>query len=123
MDGFEAILKAEFWEGVSELPPLLRMGYSGGPGAFILSEPWDTRRCAVTGKDDYTYGVYVVLKGADGASQFFRHREPLTLFEFKALCDRIMPGVGVCGFRWGAELLDEQGNLRGDLEFPIRIWR
>jgi hypothetical protein len=55
------ISKDEFWENVNCVPPLLRLGYSNGPGAFINSEPWSLRRCAVTGKTDYTYTVSVVL--------------------------------------------------------------
>jgi hypothetical protein len=96
----------EFWDNVGRLTPLLRLGDPDGPGAFINSEPWDLRRCAVTDRMDNTYRVSVVLKGADGEPQFFQHDEPLTLNEFKALCDRIMPGVGVCGMRWGANLCD-----------------
>jgi hypothetical protein len=70
---------------------------------------------------DYTYSVSVVLKNADdGQSRFFEHNGPLTINEFKALCDRIMPGTGVCGMGWGEELLDERGNLRSDIEYPVR---
>jgi hypothetical protein len=68
---------------------------------------------------DYTYTVSVVLKNADGKS-FFEHDEPMTVNEFKALCDRVMPGVGVCDMRWGAELPDADGNLRPDIEYPVR---
>ena len=32
----------------------------------------------------------------------------------------IMPGIGICDWLWGAKLLDENGDLRSDLEFPIR---
>jgi len=113
------ISENEFWENMC-LPPLLRLGNPDGPGAFINSEPWNLRRCAVTGKMDYTYSVGVVLKSADGNSQFYEHDEPMTLNEFKAFCDRVMPGVGVCSWGWGAELLDERGNLRPDIEYPVR---
>ena len=89
------ISEEEFWDNVNVLPPLLRLGYSDGPGAFISSEPWELRRCTVTGKTDYTYSVSVVLD-VEGKSQFFKHNKPMTINEFMALCDRIMPGVGVC---------------------------
>ena len=80
------------------LPPLMRLGSPDGPGAFICSEPWSTRLRTVVGKRDHTYGVYVVLKGADGVSEFFRRPEQMTVHEFKALTDRIMPRVGLCAF-------------------------
>ena len=114
------ISREEFWESVNSVPPLLRLGYSDGPGAFINSEPWNERRCAVTGKMDYTYTVNVVLKNADGKSQFFQREEPMTVNEFKVFCDGLIPGVGVCAMRWGAELLDEHGNLRSDIKYPVR---
>jgi hypothetical protein len=84
----------------------------------MCSEPYGERRCAVTGKMDYSYSVSVVLKN-DGKSQFFEHDEHMTINEFMALRDRIMPGVGACGMGWGEELLDSDGNLRGDLEYPV----
>jgi hypothetical protein len=136
------ITEEEFWDNVNALPPLLRFGYSNGPGAFLCSEPSNERRCAITGKHDYTYTVCVVLPRKDPLapqmfgpdddgyerdysepnpnSQFFEHDEPLTLNEFKALCDRIMPGTGVCSMGWGEELLDANGNLRADIEYPVR---
>lgn len=110
----------EFWDHINELQPLLRLGYREGPGAFINSEPWNLRRCEVTGKMDYTYSVYVVLKNADSEVQYFEHDEPMTLNEFKAFCDRVMPGIGICGMLWGNWLLDEYGNVRDDLEYPVR---
>jgi hypothetical protein len=119
-DDLQPISNEEFWDAVSELPPLLRLGYSNGPGAFIASEPWSQRRCTVTGKDDNTYSVYVVLKGAGGHAECFEHAIQLTVHEFKALCERIMPGIGLCAWRWGAELLDHNGGLRTDLEFPVQ---
>jgi hypothetical protein len=119
-DNMTEISEEEFWDNVNSTPPILRLGGRDGPGAFINSEPWDLRRCAVTGKLDYTYVVNVVLKNADGKPQFFQHDEPHTLNDFKALCDHIMPGVGVCGMGWGAELLDEHGNLRPDIKYPVR---
>jgi hypothetical protein len=118
-----AISKRRFWQAVNVLPPLLRLGHPDGPGGFILSEPWNLRRCTVTGKMDNTYSVYLVNKRADGTSRYLEHREPLTLHEFKALCDSLMPSVGVCHFGWGAELLDADGNIRTDLQFPIRLYR
>jgi hypothetical protein len=106
------ISNQEFWDNVNCLPPLLRLGYSDGAGAFISSEPCELRRCAVTGKDDYSYDVSVVLKNAEsGEPQFFGHNEPLTVNEFMALGKRIMPGVGICQWPAGETLLDEQGNL------------
>jgi hypothetical protein len=114
------ISEGEFWDNVNVVPRLLRLGVSGGPGAFMSSEPWDLRCCAVTGKMDNTYIVSVVLKNAEGQSQFFEHDERLTINEFKAFCDRVMPGVGVCEMGWGAEFLDEHGNLRPDIEYPVR---
>jgi hypothetical protein len=127
MNDFDEISLDEFWNGVNELPPLLRLGYSDGPGAFICSEPWTLRQCAVTGQQDYTYCVYVALKTGDGVPTYFRHRDRLTIHEFKALASRIMPGVGICGMLWGSWLLDEPGDLRSDLKFPVRItdreWR
>jgi hypothetical protein len=65
-----------------------------------------------------TYLAFFVLKSSCGASRFFQHRDTLTLHEFKALCDRLMPGIGVCAWKWGAELLDARGNLRND----VRAW-
>jgi hypothetical protein len=44
----------------------------------------------------------------------------MTINEFKAFCDRVMPGIGVCAMGWGAELLDERGNLRPDIKYPVR---
>ena len=98
---------------------MLRLGYSDGPGAFISSEPWELRRCTVTGKTDYTYSVSVVLD-VEGKSQFFKHNKPMTINEFMALCDRIMPGIGVCGMGWGEKLLDANGRLRPDIKYPVR---
>jgi hypothetical protein len=113
------ISEDEFWDNVNCLPPLLRLGFSDGPGAFMCSEPYGERRCAVTGKMNYSYSVSVVLKN-DGKSQFFEHNEHMTINEFKAFCDRVMPGVGVCGMGWGEKLLDADGNLRGNLEYLVR---
>lgn len=116
------ISQEEFWDNVSALPPLLRLGFSDGPGAFMCSEPWELRRCAITGKMDNSYRVSVVLD-IDGEQKFFVHDGPLTINEFKALCDQIMPGVGVCDMRWGAKLLDEHGNVRADIKYPVRLGR
>jgi hypothetical protein len=113
------ISKEKFWDNVNAVLPLLRLGYSDGPGAFINSKRCDLRRCTVVGKMDYTYRVSLVLKNTEGKSQFFEHDEPMTINEFKAFCDRILPGVGVCEMRWGAELLDANGNLRSNLEYPV----
>jgi hypothetical protein len=114
------ISKKKFWHNVNVLPPLLRLGYLDGPGAFLCSEPDELRRCAVTGKMDNTFRATVVLENADGQSQFFQHDKPLTLNEFKAFCDDIMPGVSVCSWGWGKNLLDEHGNVRSDIEYPVR---
>src|SRR5262249_19322130 len=116
MAELETITREEFQDHGFALPPLLRLGYSDGPGAILTSEPWHLRRCEITGKQDYSYMVYIVLN----RSSFFRSGSPMTPHEFKALCDRIMPGVGICDWQWGADLLDEHGNLRSDLKFPIR---
>jgi hypothetical protein len=95
------ISREEFWENVNAVPPLLRLGDPDGPGAFINSEPWNLRRCAVTGMMDNTYGVSVVLKNTEGRTQFFQHDDPITINEFKAFCNRVMPGVGVCAMGLG----------------------
>jgi hypothetical protein len=115
MKGFNKISKGKFWDGVNVVPPLLRLGYADGPGAFICSEPCSERQCTVTGKQDYAYSVYAVLDGVH-----YRHRDAMTVHEFKALTNRIMPGISICGFKWGSWLLDEHGDLRSDLKFPIR---
>jgi hypothetical protein len=115
----ESLSKEEFFDLAHQLPPLLRLGYEDGPGAVLCSEPYELRRCAVTGHEDNTYGVCVVLKAA-GESQYFTFVQPVTTHEFKAWADRTIPGVGVCGWGWGAELLDDRGDLRSDLRFPIR---
>ena len=115
------ISKDEFWHNVNVLPPLLRLGYSNGPGAFMCSEPDEKRTCTVTGKQDYTYTVSVVLRDTDdNEPRFFEHDEHLTINEFMALCEHIMPGVGVCDEDWGKKLLDANGRLRSDLEYPVR---
>jgi hypothetical protein len=55
----------------------------------------------------------------DGEPRFFTHNEPMTINEFKAFCDRALPGLGVCGMGWGEELLDEHGNLRQTSSIPF----
>jgi hypothetical protein len=117
---FKPISRKRFWDAVGEVPPLLRLGDPEGPGAFVCSEPDELRQCAITGKPDNTYLVYTVRKDRNGITRHFEHREPLTVHEFKVLCDRIMPGLGICAMKWGGWLLDERGNLRTDLKFPIR---
>jgi hypothetical protein len=113
------ISKEQFLDDANALPPLLRLGYSDGPGASLGSEPWELRRCKVTGKMDNTYLVHMALKNAEGKPLFFQLDESLTVNEFKVLCNRLIPGVGVCDMRWGAELLDEHGNVRADLKYPV----
>ncbi len=113
------ITRDEFWHNVNVVPPLLRLGYSDGPGAFMCSEPSDERLCAVTGKLDYDYSVTVILEVGD-TLRYYEHVSPLTLNEFMALCERIMPGVGVCDMGWGRELLDSNGNVRADIVYPVR---
>jgi hypothetical protein len=130
----------EFQEGAHCLPPLIRLGCSNGPGAILCSEPSGERICAVTGKLDYSYTAWFVVEdpsvdnfgmftdegreiGEDNRhSRYYVHNEDLTLHEFKALCDQIMPGVGVCGMGWGSEYVNADGSLRADLKFPIRIY-
>jgi hypothetical protein len=119
MPGFKEISHDAFWEAVAD-PPLLRLGFSNGPGAFICNEPWELRQCSVTGKADNTYLVFAVRQDQNAVSKFFQHRKTLTLHEFKTLVDRIMPGVGICSMNLGAQLLDQTGTLRADLKFPIR---
>jgi hypothetical protein len=124
---WEVITRKEFWDDVNELEPLLRLGFSNGPGAFMHSEPWSERTCGVTGKQDYTYHVNAVMRAAREDdpdddyrwSRFYRRKEPMTVHEFVRACELIMPGVGICSMEWGNWLLDDQGKLRGDLKFPI----
>jgi hypothetical protein len=114
------ISEEEFWDGSGELLPLLRLGYSDGPGAVLTSEPCALRCCTVAEQEDHTYSAFAVLENADGKPEFFELEPPLTVHEFKSWADRAMPGVGVCSWGWGADLLDDHGNLRSDLDFPIR---
>jgi hypothetical protein len=117
------ISKKQFWTNVNVLPPLIRLGFSDGPGAFMCSEPCDLRQCAIKGVMDYAYTVSVVLKGPRGGSHFFQYDEPMTLNEFMAMCRNAMPDVGICSGRYGEKLLDEDGNVRSDLDYPVRrLW-
>ena len=55
--------KHDFFEIGNALPPLMRLGYSDGPGAFITSEPYQLRQCVVTKKTDYGYDAFFVFNG------------------------------------------------------------
>jgi hypothetical protein len=80
------------------------MGYSDGPGASLDSEPCNERVCAVTGQRDKTYDAYFVVKDETGKSRYYRRRNPITLAEFKALCETVIPGTGPCSWGYGKDL-------------------
>jgi hypothetical protein len=104
MKGCREISERTFWFECCELPPLKRMGYSGGPGASLGREPCNTRICSVTGQPDKTYGAHFVVRGDNDKPRYYRASKNVTLAEFKAMCEIIIPGTGPCSWGYGKDL-------------------
>ena len=97
------ISETEFWESM-EFAPIKRMGFSDGPGAVFQGEPQDLRVCSVSNEEVYTRNAHFVVKTATGVSTYYRVVDPITLEEFKAMCEVIIPRVGVCDGGYGRDL-------------------
>jgi hypothetical protein len=93
----------EFWDSMN-FAPIKRMGFSDGPGAMFHSEPYETRICSVTGKAAETRWAHFVVKNAKGEPEYYEGVDNITLEEFKAMCEIVIPGVGPCSGGYGKDL-------------------
>jgi hypothetical protein len=99
----EKLSREEFFEAMV-FPPIKRMGFEDGPGAVFHGEPWNFRVCSVTKKLTKTRNAHFVIKDENGEPEYFRVIDPITLEEFKAMCEIVIPGVGPCALGWGRDL-------------------
>lgn len=72
-----------FNEALGCLPPALMLGHG-----FLLGEPFDHRRCTVTGNVAATYAAFVTIGGRYYAGPH------MTIPEFRKLDPRIVPEGG-----------------------------
>src|SRR5262249_40225227 len=82
-----------------------RMGFCDGPGANLYEhECFDgSRTCSITNGLTTTQRAHFIIRDAGDTPHYFFCGD-ITLAEFKALCELILPGVGPCAEGWGADL-------------------
>ena len=62
-----------YWYNLEVLPPIY------GPNGFLVSEPYDHRKCESTGHVLPRYDAFIEMK----EGEFFEADRPLTVFEFR----------------------------------------
>ena len=68
----------------------------GSVVAHFCGEAHDIRTCSITGEKAKTRSAYFTVKNVGGEVVRYRHRDPVTLAEFRAMCARIIPGFNNC---------------------------